>query len=280
MAAVVEPITAPDDFGHSDRTQLALLATRVRPALGHRLTPLLGRGEVAVVHGFASGLRFPAAALPPAHAHTRLVLLGDLEVPLQEALRRHVAPGAVVWDVGANVGFFTLLAARLVTAGGASGRVLAFEPVPAVARQVAAAATRNGVADAVEVRAAALAASPGRAAFHVVADGSWSHLADRGAHERTAETIEVDVTTVDALVAAGSPPPDVLKVDVEGSEVAVLEGARETLRAHRPLVLCELHETNAEVCDLLDAEGYVATSLDGPTHPREAGPSRLIARPT
>ncbi len=265
-----------DSLGHSDRTLLALAASRLGPQRARRFAPLLGRGELIVLHGLMAGLRFPAAALPPDHPHLRLLLLGHLEVPMQEALRRTVPAGGVVYDIGANIGVFSLLAGRLA---GPGGRVLAFEPVPEVAGLIAYAAGRNGLADVVTVRAQAVAGAATTARFHVSSEPSWSHLADRGVAPSTTRTIDVDVTTLDAAVLAGAPPPDVVKIDVEGSEIAVLEGAAAVLSEHRPTILCELHETNAEVCDLLESAGYRVTPLDGSTPVREAGPSRLLATP-
>jgi FkbM family methyltransferase len=269
-------VTTHDDLGRSDRTMLALLATRVPAPLRPRFAPLLQRGELAVLHGLAEGLRFPVRAVPPGHPHTRLLLLGDLEVPVQEALHRTVTPGATVFDIGANIGFFALLAARLA---GERGRVIAFEPVPEVAGYARAAAVSNGVADRVDVRTQAVAEHAGTAALHVVAEPSWSHLASRGRHPDTVATIDVEVVTLDGLLDAGQPVPDVIKLDVEGAEVEVLRGAARLLREHRPALIVELHETNGEVAGLLEQAGYAIDVLDGPLAVRDAGPARILARP-
>jgi FkbM family methyltransferase len=264
------------EHGRSDRTQLALLASRFPQRLAGRAEPLLQRGEVAIVHGLGEGLRFPARGVSPRHAQARLLLLGDLEIAVQEALRRTLAPGGVLYDVGANLGFFALLGARLA---GDQGQVIAFEPVPATAALAAEAAERSGLAARVEVRAEAVAAASGRALLCVVEEAGWSHLADRGHHPQTTEELDVPVVSLDDVVAAGAPPPDVIKLDVEGSEVDALEGASKLLREQRPVVICELHETNAEVCDLLEAVGYSLENLDGPEPLRAAGPVHLLARP-
>ena len=258
--------------GRSDRTPLALLAAG-RPA-GRRLARFLQRGEVGVVGGLALGLRFPARALPPGHAQTRQLLRGELELPVQEALRRSLPAGGVLWDVGANVGFFSLLGARLV---GPAGHVISWEPVTEIAALIEEAAVRSGLE--VEVRAEAVAARAGREQLLVGADESWSHLASRG-HAADTHAVEVPVTTLDAVLADGARAPDVVKLDVEGSEGDVLRGARGLLAQRGPTLVIELHDTAAEVCDLLDAEGYVAERLDGPGPPRDAPPhAHLLARP-
>ncbi len=235
------------------------------------------RGEVVVVHGAAAGLRLPARAVAPSHAHSRLLLTGDLDVAVQEALRRTVAPGDCVYDVGANVGFFSAFAARLV---GRGGHVLAFEPVADVATLARETAQRNDLAEVIEVRALAVGAQERSVRMHVVGRGSiWSHIADRHPHLETVATIEVQQTTLDAVIAAGARPPDVVKLDVEGSEVAVLRGATRLLATRRPAIVCELHGTNAEVAALLEDAGYELEPLDGTVAVRDAGPGHVLARP-
>ncbi len=271
MPEGLDPLAA---HGRSDRTQLALLATK-HPA-GARLGRLLRRGEVGVVGGLALGLRFPARALPPGHAHTRQLLRGELEVPVQEALRRTLPPGGVLWDLGANVGFFSLLGARLA---GPDGRVVAWEPVPAVAAHAREAALRSGFDAQVEVRAEAVGAIAGEQELLVAEDESWSHLALRGNAAGT-RSVSVGVTTLDAALGSGAPPPDVVKLDVEGSEADVLRGAQRLLAEHRPALVIELHGTAIEVCDLLEAAGYTAERLDAAGAPRAApAHAHLLARP-
>jgi FkbM family methyltransferase len=236
---------------------------------------LIDTGPVPVTGGHARGLLLEPSTLPLTHVQAYGIVRGSVEPEVQEALRRVVAPGATVYDVGANIGFFTLLCARLT---GPTGRVVAFEPSPPAIPGLRANVALNGLAH-VEVVERAVAAEPGRARLLQVGQHSWSHLEDRGRHPDTTAVVDVEVTTIDGEVAAGRAVPDVLKVDVEGSEIAVLEGMRETLAEHRPVLVVELHGTNREVMDLLDAAGYAAENLEGPTPVREAGPVHLLARP-
>ncbi len=262
--------------GHSDRTAVLRIARRLPQRHAERLTPLVQRGGMCVLAGAAEGLWFPARAVPPGHAHAQLILAGELEIPVQEALRRTIAPGAVVYDVGANIGFFALLAARFA---GESGRVLAFEPVPAVAELVREAAQRSQLAGRVDVRAQAVAGTAGTEAMYVVKDASWSHLASRGNPGGAVATIDVDVVTLDGVVAAGAPPPDVIKLDVEGSEGDALRGARDVLREHRPAVVLEMHDTQTDVLPVLRDAGYVLENLEGPGPPDAPGCKYVLARP-
>jgi FkbM family methyltransferase len=239
------------------------------------LQRVLGAGPVEVGGGLLAGARLDPAALQLTHVQAFGVVRGALEPGVQEALRRHVAPGDTVYDIGANIGFFSLLAARLA---GPHGAVEAFEPLPA-----AAAGLRRHVAlnDAFTVtpHEVAVGAHSGRAQLMAVQEGSWSHLAQRGRHPDTQEVLEVQIVAVDELVAGGLPPPDVVKIDVEGAEIDVLDGMTKTIRAHAPVIICELHGSNGEFVARIDSLGYVAQNLDGPEPVAGAGDVHALALP-
>lgn len=260
------------------RAQLAerVRAGPTRRALLGRASRWYGRAPVPIAGGLGHLLYVSTADLPLDHAHAGLIVRGTLEPPVQEALRRLLAPGAVFYDVGANVGFFTILGARLV---GRQGRVVAFEPVPACARAVAHNIALNNFAHA-QIREEAVGASSGTAQLLVVGEASWSHLASTGRHADVREEIDVAVVSIDELVGAGTiPPPDVLKIDTEGAELQAIEGMRATLERHRPAIVCELHDTNAAFCALMEDLGYATTNLDGPQPVAEAGPVHALALP-
>ncbi len=234
----------------------------VSRALLPRAAEWYARAPVGIAGGLPAGLVLSTAHLALDHAHAGLLVRGTLEPSVQEALRRTVRPGHVVYDVGANIGFFTLAGARLV---GPQGRVIAFEPVPWCAAAVARNIELNDLAHA-EIREEAVGAQAGRARLLVVEEASWSHLDSTGRrHPDAREDLDVAVATIDALVAGGElPAPDVLKIDTEGAELQVVEGMRETLERHRPTLICELHDTNERFAALMDELGYRTTNLDGP----------------
>jgi FkbM family methyltransferase len=249
---------------------------RVSRALLRQASGWYGRAPVPIAGGLGHLLYVSTADLPLDHAHAGLIVRGTLEPPVQEALRRLIAPGAVFYDIGANVGFFTILGARLV---GPQGRVVAFEPVPACARAVASNIALNGFAHA-EIREAAVGARSGRDQLLVVGEASWSHLASTGRHADVRDEIDVAVVSIDELVAAGEiPPPDVMKIDTEGAELQAIAGMRATIEAHRPAIVCELHDTNEAFCALMDEIGYTTTNLDGPEPVLSAGPVHALAQP-
>lgn len=249
---------------------------RASRALLRRAASWYGRAPVPVAGGLGHLLYVSTADLPLDHAHAGLIVRGTLEPPVQEALRRLIAPGAVFYDIGANVGFFTILGARLV---GPQGRVVAFEPVPACARAVANNIALNGFGHA-EIREAAVGAASGRDRLLVVGEASWSHLASTGRHADVRTEIDVAVESIDELVGAGEiPPPDVVKIDTEGAELQALAGMRATIEAHGPSIVCELHDTNEAFCAVMDEVGYTTTNLDGAAPVASAGPVHALAQP-
>jgi len=260
------------------RTQLArrVRAGRASRALLRTASGWYARAPVPIAGGIGHLLVVSTADLPLDHAHAGLIVRGTLEPPVQEALRRLLAPGDVFYDIGANVGFFTLLGARLV---GPAGRVVAFEPVPWCARAVGNNIELNEFGHA-QIRAEAVGDADGIARLLVVGEASWSHLESTGRHADVRDEIDVAVVALDSLVAAGTlPPPDVLKIDTEGAELQAIEGARATIARHRPAIVCELHDTNEAFVALMDELGYVTTNLDGPQDVAGAGPVHALAQP-
>ncbi len=70
-----------------------------------------------------------------------------------------------------------------------------------------------------------------------------------------------------------------MKIDTEGAELQAIAGMRRTIEAHRPAIVCELHDTNTAFCAVLDELGYVTTNLDGPEPVVSAGPVHALAQP-
>jgi FkbM family methyltransferase len=227
-------------------------------------------GSVGVFGGLGDGLRLSMSHIPVSHAHAGAFPRGLLELSVQEAMRRMLGPGDVFYDVGANIGFFALAGARRVAPGGAA---YAFEPVPENVAAIRESAALNGLAN-LEVIESAVGRASGRGRLLLVEDLSWSHLESLGPHPRTREAVDVDVVAIDDLVASGRiRPPDLVKIDVEGAEIDVLEGMRRTIEEHRPAIVCELHETAPQFVATMDGLGYATSNLEGKQSLLEAPPS-------
>jgi FkbM family methyltransferase len=222
----------------------------------------LERGILRVPTGRGAGLIMDMRYIPISHAHAGALASGNLESSVQEALVRHLPRGGVMYDVGANLGFFALVAARLV--GAEEGRVYAFEPAPDNVEAIRRNAELNLLANIVVIPSA-VSSRAGTARLQIVDDQSWSKLEEYGEHPATERVIEVETVTVDELVGRGElPPPALVKIDVEGAELAVLEGMRATIDEHRPVIVCELHGTNREVAAAMAAHSYTVVNLEGP----------------
>jgi FkbM family methyltransferase len=209
------------------------------------------RQDVTISHGVAAGLRFNAAGANAGYA------LGTTEPQVQEAMRTIVRPRDVLYDIGANVGFFTVLTARLV---GPAGAVIAFEPLQESAEAARRNANLNGFTH-VTVLTRAAGRRAGTAKLALREESTWAKLAD---DSTTGPTVDVEIVAIDDLVDAGTiRPPDFVKIDVEGAELDVIEGMRRTIIAHRPVILCEMHGRNAAFASLMESLGYTVRSLEG-----------------
>ena len=181
-----------------------------------------------------------------------------------------IDPGDTVVDVGANVGIWTILAA---SRAGDDGKVLAFEPMPGTADQLEGNLRLNGLEN-VAVQRSALGSesatvqmfgdeigagrrplTPGRRN-----SGGASLAAAAGSSQ---VSVEVDARTLDEAVSSlGTPRVSVLKVDVEGAELAVLRGARELLSSETaPAIFLEISPELAERfgCSPEDVLGFLRT---------------------
>lgn len=180
------------------------------------------------------------------------ILLATYEPYMQAAFVAHISPGDVVYDVGAHAGYHSLFCSLLV---GTGGSVCAFEPNPqnysSLARQLALNSPHQ-----VSLLPYALSDKSEAARLDNSQGPSQGRLASEG-------DIQVEARTIDSLVAEGlCPPPNVIKIDVEGHEQQVLLGALNTLRKHRPVILCDYndHLTHALVTDLLTPLSYEVSS--------------------
>ncbi|MFN8625558.1 MAG: FkbM family methyltransferase [Candidatus Binatia bacterium] len=168
-----------------------------------------------------------------------VAFFGTYEPELREIFRAVLPSGGVALDVGANVGWHTLLMARLV---GASGRVLAAEPNPSVRLKLAQNLNLNRLGH-VDVIPFAMADSEGTVDFY----GPDAEDASSGDGHVVAHTVDsqekilrVETRCVDAIVpAAKLDRVDLIKIDVEGFEWPVLKGAKETIARFRPHVVFE-----------------------------------------
>jgi FkbM family methyltransferase len=164
-----------------------------------------------------------------------LALYGVHEPLETQVIKRLLEPGMTVLDIGSNLGYYALLEARGV---GATGTVIAIEPVPNNARLLAANIEANGYSN-VHIFEVAIGASVGRAPIYLAPHSNCHSMAFP---DGPGEKIEVPVLTVDSLVSQlGLSTVHLVRMDIEGYEVEALRGMQNTLRVHAPHLLMELH---------------------------------------
>jgi FkbM family methyltransferase len=203
----------------------------------------------------------------------RTLALGAWEPENTAFMQRHLAPGEIALDVGAHVGHFTILAAALVTAGGAPGRVIAFEPAPSNFERLQRNLGHNDFGAAVELLPCAAGAAPGTATFFDDGgtDGTeFSMVVARTAGAGSAFTATID--TIDQVCEArGIRAVRFMKIDVEGAEADVLRGAARVLAGSpRVTLLIELHPwatPPAEVLRPLGEAGFTLSDVRAPGVP-------------
>jgi FkbM family methyltransferase len=162
------------------------------------------------------------------HPGVRHLIPQDNERPLFEYLRAAIRPGDLVFDVGAFLGTYALFEARW---SGAQGRVVAFEPSPSSFSMLTRHLAMNGLGpDRVDARHAAVGGSVGRQMLVVFENEPYrNQLAGLAAPGQ----VSVDVLTVDTVCHELGRVPDWIRMDVQGLEFEVLEGAHEAIRAAR-----------------------------------------------
>lgn len=223
---------------------------------------------------------FPIFCNPHDVTSDWIKLWGEHERVTEQFLLEALGAGGTFLDLGANIGYFSLLIAHEL-----AGRchVIAFEPNPPIYRLLEAGAGASRGAAALRLVPLAISDRAGRLDFVIDARNTGhSHLA--GVHESGA-TQQVGVVVLDEWLAQNPPPARIaaVKLDVEGCELKALRGMERTLRTHRPALVIEIIEehlrefgdSDAAVRAFLDGIGYVtaeAHAADGNLYLRPPAP--------
>ena len=204
---------------------------------------------VPILRGAERGLKWIVGSGPDS------CWLGINEVSKRRQMAAVIKPGQVVYDIGANVGSYTILASLLV---GTSGKVLAFEPLPENLSFLRKHTELNNLRN-VAIYDAAVWKSAGTIRFTGTSDRVTSHVDASG-------DIEVQTVSIDQAIAENQfPPPAVMKIDVEGAEVEVLQGAQKTISEYRPAIFLATHgaEIEDECKRMLRELGYQVELIEG-----------------
>lgn len=182
------------------------------------------------------------------------LVYGGFETAEIIELCRLARPRTAAVDVGANVGIFTVALARAV---GPDGSVVAFEPLEENTARLEANLERNALVN-VDIHTEALADREGTIEMTLSEDPAYGSTVNEHIHKASGGSASIRVTRLDRVWAElGDPELSVLKIDVEGGELAVLHGAMRILRSQSPAILIEAHDDRlAPIEALLGPLGY------------------------
>jgi FkbM family methyltransferase len=175
-------------------------------------------------------------------------LFSRYEPAVAQALCEHLHEGETFWDIGANIGWFSVFARNVV---GSTGRVVSFEPSPEVfeilssnAKIVGGITTiRAGLGNADELR---LFAAQGKSSSSSFVE-KVTEMNVRFNPAVPIQKIEVEIRKIDSLVKEWRSEPSLLKIDVEGFELEVLRGATDLLSRRQPTFIIEVHPGQLEL---------------------------------
>jgi FkbM family methyltransferase len=186
--------------------------------------------------------------------HT-LALTGSYEPEVSAALRGELTEGATFVDIGANIGWFSLLAASLV---GPTGRVIAIEPNPRNVALLRQSAKDNGFEN-IDVVAVALGERPGAAALETDGSNGRLILVDGPPTQAVEASFVVATYPLDTVLSeVGAGRVDAIKIDVEGAEPLVLRGATRTISESRPVLVSEFYPLALDSSPWGNARRYLA----------------------
>lgn len=208
--------------------------------------------------------------LPADFAHAAIIMsaaggLGAILKPIDkfdpvllEIARSVVRPGSIVWDVGANLGLFSVAAAAIA---GKQGKIYSFEPDVSLVQLLRRSAGLQSAASApITIVPCAIASAFAVRQFAISKRARASNALREYGHSQMGGVAELQTVVTMALddFAGRLPIPDLIKIDVEGAEIEVLTGGAQLLRNVRPSIVCEVSESNAvQATTLLRNAGYV-----------------------
>lgn len=190
--------------------------------------------------------------------------LGTYEPELQAAIAGLVQSGMVAYDVGANIGYITLLLARAV---GDTGHAFAFEALPENVERLRRNIALNALEPVVTVVPAAVCEASHPVNFLVGPSDDMGKAEGSAGRQGVAYSTAITVPGLsldDFVYAQGNPAPQVIKMDIEGGEVLALPGMRRLLLEARPIILLELHgpEAGQAAWECLTSAGYQICQME------------------
>ncbi|HAF62450.1 MAG TPA: hypothetical protein DCK95_09000 [Anaerolineaceae bacterium] len=213
------------------------LATKIRSTL-NSASPV-GLTEMQIAGGLLQGFQIQLDMQTE-----KDYWLGTYEIDLQAAFRKFCKPGMTVYDIGANIGYISLMAAKQA---GETGHVIAFEPLPANCERLRKNIALNNLQTRITLQQSAVVDNPGRITFMVHRSGAMGKAqGSLGRDEQYIDRVEVDAIGLDDFIfLKQNLRPDLIKMDIEGGEALAVAGMQRTLSEIRPVILIEIHSHQA-----------------------------------
>lgn len=217
------------------------MLTTLQSRISAILDPITSLFTYRIRHGLARGLK--------RNGGLGFLAPSSTDLSKEEAFLANLdLTGGVVYDIGSYEGLYAIFFASKV---GPSGHVVCFEPIPESRRRIQANLQANGFQNRVMLHDVAIGEIAGQTDFVLVTGESRGqasgHTDIQAAYSARAQTttIRASVIPLDALLGT-LPPPTLIKIDVEGMELAVIRGARQTLWKHQPALFIEMHGATRE----------------------------------
>src|SRR5665213_702028 len=231
----------------------------------HKLLPIFGITGIQKVQVPGMPERFMYVRAEDGGVAHQLIVYQEYEPYESKLVREYLKPGMTVYNIGANLGYYTLLASECV---GAEGKVYAFEPAPENFELLRRTISENGGAN-IELFPSAVSDRSGTATLSISATNSGDHQLRTDASR---DHIQVPTLSIDDFILQGHPVPNAIIMDVQSAELDVLRGAETLLRSNAPLVLFtefwqaglnERHPNGArEMLDILERAGFQLHQID------------------
>jgi len=169
-----------------------------------------------------------------------IILEKRWEPEVANGVLSHLKPDSVFLDIGANIGWFTLLAADYLDRQSGSGKVIAIEANPTVIPYLAASVVESGLSDRVQLKPYAVSDRTGLVEINAMSTGNLGGIGIGEVLERDSDCHIAPTVRLEDLLRHET-RIDLIKIDIEGAEYLALKGAQKMLEKHRPTIIAELN---------------------------------------
>ena len=189
---------------------------------------------------------------PTEHIQQQLFWYGYYEKELSDLLKKSVKPGDVFLDLGANIGYFSLL----VASNSPSAKVISFEPVAGLFQNMNDNISLNNIKNISTINVAVGEINEEKELF-VSAPDNLGMSSFHQPENFSGKTERVRVVTIDDwFETSGLPGIDIIKLDIEGSELAALKGMKEVLQEQKPFLIVEINPGTLSMFNLRPSDIY------------------------